>query len=83
MQTDSQADSLDVLWGADAIGVYLNVPRRRAFYLLERGFIPARKIGATWQSTKGELRDHLIGGKKVPVAVDEAKKDGSLSDTAA
>jgi hypothetical protein len=63
-------DSLDILWGADAIGAYLNVPRRRAFYLLERRFVPARKIGATWTSSKAELRNFLTGAKRAPVAAD-------------
>jgi hypothetical protein len=57
-------DSLDILWGADAIGAYLNVPRRRAFYILERQLIPARKIGGSWVATRSELRDFLTGGKK-------------------
>jgi hypothetical protein len=28
------------------------------FYLLEKGFFPARKVGGSWQSTEGEVMPH-------------------------
>jgi len=49
------------VWGAENIGKHLDVPIRKAFYLLEKGLIPARKIGGCWQSTEGELDDFLLG----------------------
>ncbi len=52
---------LKPVWGADNIGAILGTPLRKTFYLLERGLIPARKVGSSWQSTEGELEDFLLG----------------------
>jgi hypothetical protein len=53
--------SEDILHGAAEIAAYINVDHRRAFYLLEKGYIPAVKTGATWTSTKSRLRRHFNG----------------------
>ena len=37
--TQTKTD-LDILWGAAAIGAAISINRRKAFYLLEGGFIP-------------------------------------------
>jgi hypothetical protein len=50
------------LWGAKAIGDELGLPERKAFYLLEKGLLPARKIGRIWVSTRKELRALVEGG---------------------
>ena len=47
---------LDLVWGAELIGAELNISTRTAFYLLERGEIPAQKIGRRWCTTRGALR---------------------------
>jgi hypothetical protein len=49
----------DLLFGAQAIADELGVSVRKTFYLLERSLIPARKIGATWTSTRSRLRQHF------------------------
>ena len=46
----------DILHGAQAIADYIGVDLRRAFYLLQHGYIPAAKTDATWTSTKSRLR---------------------------
>lgn len=51
----------DILHGAQAIADYIGVDLRRAFYLLQRGYIPAVKTGATWTSTRSRLRRHFNG----------------------
>ena len=51
----------DILHGAQAIADYIGVDLRRAFYLLQHGYIPAVKTGATWTSTKSRLRRHFNG----------------------
>ena len=38
----------DVLFGAQAIADELGFELRKTFYLLERGYLPATKCGATW-----------------------------------
>ena len=53
-------DDLDVpLWGADEIGKVINRPRRMTFYMLQRGLLPAKKVGALWVSTRRQLRAAL------------------------
>ena len=51
----------DILHGAQAIADYIGVDLRRGFYLLQHGYIPAVKTGATWTSTKSRLRRHFNG----------------------
>ncbi len=56
-----QSDHIEAVWGAIEIGKVINAEARRTFYLLEKGLLPARKVGGVWQSTRGELRDFLLG----------------------
>jgi hypothetical protein len=49
----------DLLFGAQAIADYIGVDLRRAFYLLEKRYIPGVKVGATWTSTKSRLWRHF------------------------
>ena len=54
------------VWGAEKIGEILGTSLRKTFYLLERGLVPARKVGGSWQSTEGELEDFLLGRSNAP-----------------
>ena len=56
---DSQ--NLGVLRGAKSIGAYIGLNPRQAVYLLEKGDIPAKKMGGRWISTKNKLR-RLVEG---------------------
>ena len=49
----------DTLYGTAAIARFLGVPRRKAFYLIERGRIPAGKLGRENIGSKSALRQHL------------------------
>ena len=51
----------DLLWGADAIGRELGLTERKAFYQLERGNLPARKIGGLWVASRAKLRELFHG----------------------
>jgi hypothetical protein len=53
MTTDTK--NLDVLWGAKQIGRYIGKNPRAAVHLLEKGRLPARKVGKIWTSTRKEL----------------------------
>jgi hypothetical protein len=50
---------MGLIWGADSIAREIGVSRRRAFYLLESGLIPAKKIGGRWCATREELRQYF------------------------
>jgi hypothetical protein len=54
---------LKPVWGAEKISEILGVSLRKAFYLLEKGLLPARKVGGFWQSTEGELEDFLSAAR--------------------
>jgi hypothetical protein len=49
---DSLSDLDTPVWGAAAIAELLNCSERRAYWLLERGHIPAEKIGHHWVTTR-------------------------------
>lgn len=53
----SDRSSLDLVWGAEAIGNLLGISTRRAFHLLGQNAIPARKIGGRWVAARERLRE--------------------------
>lgn len=55
--TDTNRES-DFLHGAAAIAKFRNEPKRRTYYLLERGLLPAAKLGDSWEASKERLREH-------------------------
>jgi len=64
MQKETVSDSVsdlaaDILRGAEAIGRFIGCKdKRKAFYLLSRGLIPARKEGGECASSRTALRKH-------------------------
>lgn len=63
----SDAATLDLIWGAEAIAKVLNLKsRRQAFHLLESGTVPsARKVGRLWVASRRRLREHFEGVDEV------------------
>jgi len=61
--TNTSEDTLagDLLAGAQAIADELGIPLRKAYYWLERGYIPATKTGDLWTTTRSGLRGHFRG----------------------
>ena len=57
-----ETKALDLIWGADAIAAELGCDRRRAFYLLEKGEIPAKKVGGKWVVRRDELHAFFMNG---------------------
>ncbi len=51
----------DLLIGAQAIADEIGIDIRKAFYWLQKGHIPAKKIGDLWTSTRSALRRHFEG----------------------
>jgi hypothetical protein len=54
----SSAIAGDRLDGVAAIAEFIGEPRRRTNYLLERGIIPAGKLGNRWVAFKRRLTEH-------------------------
>lgn len=51
----------DLLPGAEKISEYTGIPVRQVFYQLQRGFLPAVKLGRLWVGSKKRLRAHFNG----------------------
>lgn len=52
---------LNLIWGAADIAAVLNVPTKTAFRLLQRGDVPARKVGSQWVAEQEKLREFFTG----------------------
>jgi hypothetical protein len=48
---------LSLIWGARNIANEVGISQRQAFYLLEGGQIPAKKIGGRWVVDRDVLRE--------------------------
>ena len=49
----------DVVWGAESIAEVIGTTRRKAFYLLEKGYLPATKIGERWCASRAALKNRV------------------------
>ncbi|PWJ79793.1 excisionase family DNA binding protein [Pseudaminobacter salicylatoxidans] len=59
---ENTSKSFNLIWGAGAIADELGCDRRRAFYLLEKGEIPAKKVGGKWVVRRDELHAFFLKG---------------------
>lgn len=53
--TQSQTETFDPVWGAHAIAGVLKTTDQRAFYMLNKGELPAKKVGGRWVADRNEL----------------------------
>jgi hypothetical protein len=60
MTNDTNAD---LLWGADAIAKAIGRTERMTFHLLEKGEIPAKKVGGRWVASRAKLLEHLTNNE--------------------
>ena len=49
-------NSLDLIWGVDPIAAELGLKRRPTYNLLEKGRLPATKVGGKWCASRKGLR---------------------------
>lgn len=56
----TETQKLELIWGAAAIADELGVDRRKAFYLLEKGSLPAKKVQGRWVVERGKLRAFFL-----------------------
>ncbi len=61
MQTDISAenDTLDLIWGAEAIAAVINQTVRQTNYMLAKRQLPAKKVGGKWVASRRGLRRHF------------------------
>lgn len=48
-------NSLDLIWGAEAIAKFIGRSTRATFYMLDNGELPAKKVGGRWVAERGKL----------------------------
>lgn len=48
-------ESLDLVWGAEAIGKVIARSPRQVFAMLETGQLPAKKVGGRWVADRQKL----------------------------
>jgi hypothetical protein len=63
MADETQATKIqsDVLWGAADIGREIGLDRQSTYHLLNKGLLPAHRLGRRWVSTKDLLRRAVVG----------------------
>jgi hypothetical protein len=49
------------VWGVTAIAEIINRSTTKTYYLLEKGYVPGRKVGKLWTSTPRELLAAVTG----------------------
>lgn len=59
MQPDPQP--LDLIWGAKSIAQEIGKTERATYFILEKGQIPARKVGGQWVASRCQLREFFEG----------------------
>jgi hypothetical protein len=65
MAQDNTEQNDVIIWGASAIAREAGLPdRAAAYHLLERGLLPARRLGRRWVTTRNQLRRALTGGRE-------------------
>jgi len=57
--TDVAPLGIDLIWEVENIAAEIGRTPRQALYLLERGRLPAAKIGGRWCSSRSGLRKHF------------------------
>lgn len=50
----------DLLWGAQEIAREIGRGEKVTYNMLERGELPAKKIGNRWVASKMKLREHFL-----------------------
>jgi hypothetical protein len=63
---------LDMLWGVEAIATYIDRDVRPTYYQLQQGYLPGKKVGRIWTSSKSALRKHLTPTVAEPARLPDA-----------
>lgn len=58
---DNRPPTLDLIWGAEAIGKAIGRTERQTKHMLTKGEIPGTKTGGRWVASLAALRKHFEG----------------------
>jgi hypothetical protein len=53
--SNSELSASDLVWGAGAIAKVIGRPISATYHMLERGFLPAKRIGGRWAASRQRL----------------------------
>jgi hypothetical protein len=56
---DQDSKSLDLIWTAAEIAAFIKRTERDTYGLLERGHLPARRVGKQWVASRRALAEHF------------------------
>lgn len=57
-----QVQNIDLVWGATEIAKVIGRSARSTFHMLEKGELPARKVGSRWVADRRNLIDFFKQG---------------------
>nr|WP_026479354.1 hypothetical protein [Ahrensia sp. 13_GOM-1096m] len=57
-------DSVDLIWGAEEIAKLIGRSRRSTFHMLEKGELPAKRVGSRWVAERGKLISFFLEDAK-------------------
>ncbi len=52
---DETETRIELIWGGEEIAKVIGRPARVTFYLLEKGELPAKKVGGRWVAERNKL----------------------------
>ncbi|MGH0264546.1 DNA-binding protein [Sinorhizobium meliloti] len=55
-------NKIDLVWGGEEIAKLIGRTPRITFHLLEKGELPAKKVGNRWVAERGQLMRFFLGG---------------------
>lgn len=62
MQTGKNTETLDLVWGIEAIGKVIGRTAPQTYYLLRTGSLPAKQVGENrWVASRQKLVDFFMG----------------------
>ncbi|MBT1155756.1 DNA-binding protein [Aminobacter anthyllidis] len=53
--TTERNSNIELVWGATAIAELIGRSARATFHMLEKGELPAKKVGGRWVAERGAL----------------------------
>lgn len=55
MDTRGPTNSIDLVWGVEAIAALIGRTRRQTFHMLASGSLPGKKVGGRWVAHRQKL----------------------------
>ncbi len=55
-------ENIDLIWGVEAIAAFIGRNERQTFDLLNKGKLPAKKVGGRWVAVRSRLVSFFYEG---------------------